>query len=283
MTDRHDIANHIVHRMIDEKNRMKQQYAESSDEIGYFYIDDLLPEDIALSIYKQFPAPETMKLKKTLREYKYIAAQMDQYDPILEESVYAFQDERVVSLVKEICSMESAYPDVHLYAGGISMMGKDQYLNPHLDNSHDKDRDRWRVFNLLYYVAPDWDERNGGNLELWPDGVGGKQVTLHSKFNRLIVMATHNKSWHSVSPILKDAFRCCVSNYYFADEALKTNDSFHVTSFRGRPEQKVRDVVLRADAAARMAVRKVFAKGVVENEHLYKRASDKKSTPSGSS
>lgn len=250
---------------------MAEQYDASREKVGYFYIDDLLPEEIALSIYRQFPKPDSMKLKKTLREYKYIAAQMDCYDPILEEAVYAFQDDRVVDLVKDVCGMASAYPDVHLYAGGISMMGKDQFLNPHLDNSHDKDRDRWRVLNLLYYVTPDWAEGNGGNLELWPEGVGGEQITIHSRFNRLAVMATHNQSWHSVSPIRADGFRCCVSNYYFADEALKADDTFHVTSFRGRPEQKVRDMVLRADAAARTAVRKVFAKGVVENEHLYKR------------
>jgi hypothetical protein len=34
-----------------------------------------------------------MKKRKDLREFKYVAAQMNQYDPILEETVYAFQDE----------------------------------------------------------------------------------------------------------------------------------------------------------------------------------------------
>ena len=103
MTDRRQIADIIVERMTVEKERLIDQYRSSCDKIGFFFIDDLLPEDVALSIYRQFPKPETMKLKKTLREYKYIAAQMDQYDPILEESVYAFQDERIVNLVKEIC------------------------------------------------------------------------------------------------------------------------------------------------------------------------------------
>ncbi|AJP74799.1 2OG-Fe(II) oxygenase [Sphingomonas hengshuiensis] len=274
MTNRRNIADIIVSRLEAEKDRMKAQYAESRDRIGYFYIDDLLPEEMALAIHRQFPKPEAMKLKKSIREYKYIAAQMDQYDPILEESVYAFHDTRVVDLIKDICGIKSAYPDIHLYAGGISMMGKDQYLNPHIDNSHDKDRSRWRVLNLLYYVSPEWHEDNGGNLELWPSGVEQDQITVHSRFNRLAVMATHNDSWHSVSPITADDFRCCVSNYYFADEALKADDSFHVTSFRGRPEQKARDIVLRADAAARMAVRKIFAKGVVENKHVYKRDVD---------
>lgn len=272
MQRRDEMATIIAARLEGERDRLKAQFASSAEAIGYFYLDDLLPEDMALQIYRQFPKPEGMKLKKSLREYKYIAAQMDHYDPILEEAVYAFQDSRVVELIKDICDMKSAYPDVHLYAGGISMMGNKQFLNPHLDNSHDKDRNRWRVLNLLYYVSPDWQLDNGGNLELWPDGMKEPQVTIWSKFNRLAVMATHCGSWHSVSPIEADAFRCCVSNYYFSDEPLRDADTFHVTSFRGRPEQPTRDLVLQADAALRSAVRKVFTKGVVENPHVYKRA-----------
>lgn len=274
MTDRQTIADHIVRRLTDDVDILTEQYAISREKIGFFYIDDLLPEEIAKSVYRNFPKPESMKLKKTLREYKFIAAQMDEYNSILEECIFAFQDSRVVDLIKQICGMPSAYPDSNLYAGGISMMGDGQYLNPHIDNSHDKDRDRWRILNLLYYVTPDWSEFDGGNLELWPGGVGADPITIFSRFNRLAVMATHNLSWHSVSQVKKDGFRCCVSNYYFADEALRQDDVFHVTSFRGRPEQKIRDVVLRADSAARMALRKVFAKGVKENSHVYKRKTE---------
>lgn len=212
-----------------------------------------------------------MVVKKSLREFKYIAAQMDKYNPILEEAIYAFQDTRVVSKIAEICDIESLYPDEYLYAGGISLMGNGQFLNPHLDNSHDKDRNRWRVLNILYYVSPDWQSENGGNLELWPCGVKEQQITVDSVFNRLAVMATHDSSWHSVSPITVDASRTCVSNYYFSDEPLKSTDTFHVTSFRGRPEQKVVDFVLQADIALRQCVRKFFPKGIRKNLHVYKK------------
>ena len=91
-----------------------------------------------------------------------------------------------------------------------------QFLNPHLDNSHDKERNRWRVLNLLFYVTPNWMDSNGGHLEIWPEGLKQDQTTLYSRFNRLIVMATHDQSWHSVSPVVADASRNCVSNYYFS-------------------------------------------------------------------
>lgn len=265
------IADLIVKRITQEKTTLQEQYSASKGQIGHFYIDNLLPLELANNIFKAFPETGQMNLKKSIREYKHVAAQMDQYNPLLEQTIYAFQDPRVVQLVYEITGIDGLEPDEFLYAGGISAMAKDNFLNPHLDNSHDKDRNKWRVLNLLYYVTPDWQDSYGGHLELWPKGVKNPQITLHSRFNRLAVMATHQGSWHSVSPVVHDGARCCVSNYYFSNNPLREDDRFHVTSFRGRPEQKVRDLVLTFDAKLRMLLRKVFKKGVRENPHVYKK------------
>lgn len=268
---RTELANIIIERIQSEKKKCAADFGSSKSAIGHFSIDNLLPEEIAKKIYSVFPKPGEMVLKKSMRENKYVASQMDQYDPLLEEIIYAFQDKRVVEAIAEICQIEKAYPDENLYAGGISMMGKGQFLNPHLDNSHDKERNRWRVLNLLYYVTPDWENVYGGNLEVWPNGLEEKPTTIYSKFNRLVIMATHNDSLHSVSPVVYDGFRCCVSNYYFADDPLRASDRFHVTSFRGRPTKKLTDTILRVDTFLRMNIRKVFKKGLVENPHVYKK------------
>ncbi|GIZ10488.1 2OG-Fe(II) oxygenase [Flavobacterium sp. UMI-01] len=269
--DRNSLASRIYDKIQEHKTVLSKQFEETKNGIGYFFIDELLPEDIVLKMYAVFPKPEQMVLKKSLREDKYIAAQMNLYDPILEDIIYAFQQDKIVRLIGEICGIEETIPDEYLYNGGISMMGYKQFLNPHLDNSHDKDRNRWRVLNLLYYITPDWNIEYGGNLELWPDGLKKEPITIHSKYNRLVVMATHNNSLHSVSPVTYDGFRCCVSNYYFSKNPLKNTDTFHVTSFRGRPEQNLTDVVLKVDTALRMLLRKIFKNGVKENPHVYKK------------
>lgn len=268
---RHEFADYILNAIIAKESDIREQFAASKNTIGYFYIDDVLPDAIAKQLFDLFPKPTEMVLKKSIRENKYVGTQMDSYAPILEEIIFAFQDERIVSLIASICEIKTAFPDPNLYAGGLSMMGNKQFLNPHLDNSHDKDRNRWRVLNLLYYVTPNWKEEYGGNLELWPYGLENKQVTIFSKFNRLAVMATHNDSLHSVSPVVFDGNRCCVSNYYFSDEPLLQSDSFHVTSFRGRPENKLTDRILQLDTWARMMIRKLFKKGVVKNPQVYEK------------
>jgi Rps23 Pro-64 3,4-dihydroxylase Tpa1-like proline 4-hydroxylase len=268
------IADLILDRLVSEKEQIKKQFEQSKSGIGHFYVDQLLPESLVAQISEVFPAKEEMVRKKSLREYKYVAAQMDQYNPLLEKVIYAFQDERIVQLVGQICEIESLEPDENLYAGGISLMAEGNFLNPHLDNSHDKDRDRWRILNLLYYVTPNWEDHYGGNLEVWPNGLENEQITIYSRYNRLAVMATHNRSWHSVSPVVYQGERCCVSNYYFSKEPLREDDSFHVTSFRARPGQKVKDLILATDAKLRMGLRKIFKKGVRENPHRYKKDQD---------
>lgn len=269
--NRTQLADLIYQKILDRKESLLLAFGNANNPIRYWFLDEVLPVEIAVQIAEVFPKPNAMVLKKSLREDKYIAAQMNLYHPLLEEIIYAFQDPRIVTLIGEICGIEKPIPDENLYAGGISLMGKNQFLNPHLDNSHDKDRNLWRVLNLLYYVTPDWEEAYGGNLELWPKGLSQSPITIHSKFNRLAIMETHSHSLHSVSPVVFDGYRRCVSNYYFSEKPLLAEDTFHVTSFRGRPENKVADLILQADTFLRMGIRKIFKKGLKENPHVYKK------------
>jgi len=271
LLDRVSIAELIFNNLNTNFEKLKNQFKNSNQHISYFYLDDLLPDELVLKIYSSFPKYQETTLKKSLKQHKHIAVQMNQYDPLLEEVIYAFQELKVIKIIEQICGFQNLIPDTNLYAGGISMMRKNNFLNPHLDNSHDKDRNLWRVLNLLYYVTPNWKEENGGNLELWPKGPSNDNITIHSKFNRLVIMVTHNQSWHSVSKIKVSDIRCCVPNYYFSRVPVHENSKFHVTTFRGRPEQKIRNMWLKIDSFTRMQIRKIFKKGIIENPHQYKK------------
>jgi Rps23 Pro-64 3,4-dihydroxylase Tpa1-like proline 4-hydroxylase len=271
---RQALADQIQRRLADHSDELKRQWS-GSGPINHFVLDDVLPEEWAQAIRCKFPNRDAMTLKSSLRERKHVAAQMSNYEPLLEECIYAFQAPDVVQAVEHITGLEALEPDALLYAGGISVMARGDFLNPHVDNSHDKFRQRYRVLNLLYYVSPDWPENAGGNLELWPQGPKGRPLTLVSKFNRLVVMVTRRESWHSVSKNLTDHDRCCVSNYYFSERPVGRKHYFHVTSFRGRPEQPLRDWVLRADIGVRMMIRRFFPKGIKDNPHYYRKDASK--------
>jgi Rps23 Pro-64 3,4-dihydroxylase Tpa1-like proline 4-hydroxylase len=268
--DRVAMADCIAARLADERDRLKREFSQPK-RVPTFAVDDLLPEDWGLQIYDAFPEQGRMSFKNSIKERKYVAAQMNEHAPILEEAVYAFQQPNVLEVIAEITGLRALEPDAELYAGGISAMVKGAYLKPHLDNSHDSKQERYRALNLLYYVTPDWQPDFGGSLEVWDDGPTGAPRPLPALFNRLVVMATNRISWHSVSEIVADERRCCVSNYYFSKVSPDAADYFHATSFRGRPGELVKDLVMRGDNALRTAVLKLTGTKVYQNPHRYKR------------
>lgn len=241
-----------------------------------FIIDRLLPEELAHAIAASFPGLDAMILKHHLGELKYVGVQMNQYAPLLEETIYAFQDPRVLAGIASITNIDGLIPDEHLYAGGISAMIDGHYLNPHLDNSHDAERKRYRALNLLYYVSPGWQASDGGNLEVWDTGPKGQPRTIESLFNRLAVMQTDTTSWHSVSPLRlppdrQKAARRCVSNYFFTPHPVDGQPEYHVTSFRGRPEERFKDLLMAADNTLRQAVKQTLGEKIFKNPHVYRK------------
>lgn len=263
--DRQQYADIIVKKLEDSRQKLKSDFAEGG-RIQSCIIDNLLPNDAAEEIATAFPAKEEMNLLKNIKELKYTAKQLDKYDSKIEEIVFAFQDPRVVQTVSDITGLEGLHPDPYLYAGGISLMANGNFLLPHIDNSHDKDRDQYRVLNLLYYISPKWKKEYGGNLELWDKGPDGEPREIVSAFNRLVIMATHETSWHSVNEVKVTQDRCCISNYYFSRKPIAAHEYFHVTTYRARPGQQILNMVLKADGVLRAGVRMVARKGIKRPE-----------------
>lgn len=232
-------------------------------------IDDLLLPAEAEKLAAAFPESGKMRFLDSFREKKYTSKALDEFDPIIADITFAFQDERIIKKVAEITGIRDAVGDPHLYAGGISAMERGHFLNPHIDNSHDGERRNYRVLNLLYYITPNWDAANGGNLELWDENVR-TPVEIPSLFNRLVLMATNDKSFHSVNRVQSDDPRHCISNYYFSPHSPNGYDTFHVTYFTARPEQKFRRLVTRIDSDIRTFVRR-FKKGGLAKRDVYEK------------
>ncbi len=243
-TQRNNFVQQILQRLDDAREDLLAQWAApTGTNTRHFFVDDLLSHEDCRAIYDAFPrSGDGFFSRESFREKKRTSASLSSYDPILADITYAIQDTRVIAAVEELTGLNEIEPDPKLYAGGLSMMFRDDFLNPHIDNSHDAERQRYRRLNLLYYVSPDWDVSWGGNLELWDDDVQTPK-TMHSAFNRLVVMETNKASWHSVSAVKADRPRCCVSNYYFSKTSPDNSEYFHVTSFTGRPDQNTRRAI----------------------------------------
>lgn len=253
----------ISERLRRDEGELARKFAGSTvnTPTRHLWVDDLLPEEIAAKFFPCFPPADRMRRLASFRERKFTFKQLDQVPGLLKDITFAIQAPEVVAVIERITGISGQVPDARLYAGGITLMRRGDFLNPHIDNSHDGERRLYRTVNLLYYVTPEWKSDYGGSLELWDDAVK-RATVIPTLFNRLVVMETNRRSWHSVSPVRHEGHRCCVSNYYFSARSPDATDYFHVTSFSARPEQTLRRWVAAADNLARMAIRRVFKKGV---------------------
>lgn len=264
---RKEIVQLILDRLAAEQSNIRAQWlAPIGTTTRHFYVDDLLPIEVTNAAYNAFPRDAAGFFdRNTFREKKRYSAHLSEYPPILGDLTYALQDPAVVSKVAEIIGFKQIEPDPSLYAGGLSMMFKNDFLNPHIDNSHDAKRDRYRRLNLLYYITPDWKLENGGNFELWNED-RSVPCTIVSRQNRLLVMETNKTSWHSVSPPTVDTPRCCISNYYFSKVSPDQTEYFHVTSFTGRPDEPIKKILTMADNALRNLISRTLGVGRGKNE-----------------
>jgi len=263
------IAELVAQRLRAESARLRADFGRP--RIGTTrctLLDDVLPAELARGIYDAFPPEREMRLMSSFRERKYTSKALERMAPLMHAALFAFQAPAVMQAVAQITGLRDMVGDPRLYAGGISAMTRGQFLDPHIDNSHDGEGRLYRVLNLLYYVTPDWRAEDGGNLELW-DGSVRERLEIASRFNRLVIMETNQRSWHSVSRVRAEGKRCCVSNYYFSPHSPNGVEVSHITFFHGRPEQPLRRLLATADGHLRTLLRRVVRRGL-SREDVYR-------------
>jgi Rps23 Pro-64 3,4-dihydroxylase Tpa1-like proline 4-hydroxylase len=259
----------IVDLIIDRLSR--PIIKKEKGQFKYWIIKDLLPNDLACKIAKSFPNEDALRKRDSLREYKRVGVDFESYHPLMEKITYAFHDSKVVDLVSKITGFNSLVPDHELYAGGLSSMSKNSFLNPHLDNSHNDNKSMYRVLNLLYYVSKDWKLEYGGNLLLFPKGMNKSSETIFSEFNSLVLMETNNLSYHGVTKVKHVEPRRCVSNYYFSLNSTNGINYNHITSFFPFQEEGVfKKISLLFDRNIRGFLSKHYKK-IISHQNWHKR------------
>ena len=254
-----ELSNIISNKLVANLQELTDQFNSNkkATRTKFFILDDLLPENLTSEIYQNFPEDSEYILKDTFREKKLDFNQSNLYKyPAVEKIVDAFLMRNVVESISNITKINDMESDKSLYAGGINRLDRGHFLNPHIDNSHDAKKEKYRRLNLLFYITPIMSEENGGNFELWDEKIENP-LRIVPKFNRLIVVETTKYSWHSVDPILNDIKRCGIRIYYFSETSPEDYDYYHVTSFTGRPEQKLKRIYGKIDNLMRNSFVKI--------------------------
>jgi hypothetical protein len=116
-----------------------------------------------------------------------------------------------------------------------------------VDFNYLRERQLHRRLNILVYFNEGWQESWGGNIELWDREVKVCHHSLSPVFNRCVVFATSDISFHGVTAVScpRDVIRKSFAAYYYTREApLGWDGMEHSTVFRARPGEHMKRHVL---------------------------------------
>ena len=137
--------------------------------------------------------------------------------------------------------------DEELAGGGIHQTGSRGHLDVHVDFNYLKERDLHRRLNILVYFNKDWADAWGGNIELWDREVKVCHRSMSPVFNRCVIFATSDISFHGVSAVKcpEGMSRKSFAAYYYTREApANWTGEEHSTIFKARPDEAMKRHVL---------------------------------------
>lgn len=107
-------------------------------------------------------------------------------------------------------------PDLRMetVGGGYHLIPPGGYLAVHTDFNRSPVTGLHRRLNLLVYLNDDWQDEQGGQLELW--GEAGPVVSIRPELNTTAVFATSDQSWHG-HPQPTTRWRRSVAAYFFTE------------------------------------------------------------------
>jgi hypothetical protein len=237
------LATTLIQRLSPLRDPLAAEWRKHT--VAHIAVDDLLPTASAHWLCEAFPEESKLQRVRSLSKNVHVARTLEQLSAPLEELLSAFQAPAFARLLAELIGARDLEPDYSLDASGLVSLGRGGFENPHLEASHNTRGDKYCVLKAIYYLSPDWRLADGGQLELWEDGLDRLPTVTLAKFNRLTLVAMHERSWHSINRVNAKRPRRALVHSYYASEPLAKRAYKHGLSFRGRPDQSVRDLVLR--------------------------------------
>jgi hypothetical protein len=237
------LATTLIQRLSPLRDSLTSEWRKHT--VAHIAVDDLLPTASAHWLCEAFPPEGKLQRMRSLSKNVHVTRSLKPLSEPLEELMSALQAPTIARLLGEIIGVRDLEPDYSLDASGLVSLGRGGFENPHLEASHNARGDKYCVLKAIYYLTPDWRLADGGQLELWEDGLDRLPTVTLAKFNRLTLVAMHERSWHSVNPVNAKRARRALVHTYYASEPLAKREYKHGLSFRGRPDQSLRDLVLR--------------------------------------
>jgi hypothetical protein len=234
-----------------DRETLKREF-RAAQPFPFIKIDNLLEPDFAAEVARVYPSFEHAATRgltfKTVNEKKKVQITDSSLFP---EPVRRLNDALAspgfLADLSYIAGIPNLMADPELDGGGMHVTGAGGRLDVHVDFNYLEKRKLHRRINLLLYLNSTWDEKWGGQVQLWDREVKHCRQSFAPVLNRCIIFETSDISFHGVTPVSPEAPfpRCSFAAYYYTTDApANWKGTVHSTVFRARPEERLRGYLL---------------------------------------
>ncbi len=245
-----------------------REHVRNAKPFPFFCIDGFLEPEVAAQIVETLPSFEQAstvgKSFSTVNEHGKIQvtdpAQFAEPVMRLYEALASLKWLNWLSYVMDIPNLVA---DSTLNGGGIHVTGPRGHLDVHVDFNYIKEMELHRRINILVYFNKNWREEWGENVELWDKDVKSCHHSLSPIFNRCVVFATSDSSYHGVTAVTcpnGNARKSFAAYYYTKEPPPDWTGEYHSTIFKARPDERMKGMLLMPAEKIKRAVRSKMRK-----------------------
>ncbi len=228
-------------RLESQRDELRNRF-DAADPIRYVVLDDFLCSDVAGRAFAAFPSPQTMEIVFAgLPEVKNAEQRIERLDPVFQEIFAALRSQRFIAWLQAVTGISDLSADPELHGGGLHQGSDGSYLDVHADFNIHPRLGLYRRLNVLVYLNQRWEPHWQGYLELWSRDMRECRQYIEPKFNRCVIMETHDHAFHGYKELrlpLGVTRKSIASYYYSAQRSLAQTQTEHDTLFQLRPEQQ---------------------------------------------
>jgi Rps23 Pro-64 3,4-dihydroxylase Tpa1-like proline 4-hydroxylase len=207
-------------------------------------VDGLFPEQVLDDVLEEFPEPSDRS--DWIPLYDETSAKMAlSHDwtmgPSTRHLLNQLNSGAFVNFLEHLSGIEGIIPDPHYGGGGLHQMERGGFLKVHADFNRHGRLGLDRRLNVLLYLNRDWDDGWGGQLELWDETMTSCVQRISPIFNRMVVFATTDLSYHGLPDPLycpPGVNRRSLATYYYTNGRPEHERSpMHSSLYQRRPGQ----------------------------------------------
>jgi hypothetical protein len=174
----------------------------TAEPFHHVVIDDAFPRGVLEEIVAELPDPEAwdahdawMSANRPDAIKKSVPNDWE-LGPATRQLLNQFNSAVFVNFLEQLTGIEGLLPDPYYFGGGLHQIEQGGFLKIHADfNVHHRLKVDRRL-NALLYLNEGWQDAWGGHLELWDHSMEHAVVKIAPVFNRLVVFATTDTSYH---------------------------------------------------------------------------------------